>query len=717
MASDPFSPITHAPQTRNGKKDFSVVLPVPDNAPSPPPHHPTLGEPSQIWTYYDAVGHPLGFVYRFENMDDKEFRPLVLFQDSKGKLVWRWESWPVLRPLYGLNRLAKYPDATVIVTEGEKARDAAQKLLPNYVCITSPNGSKSADKADWSALKGRDIVIWPDADHPGTAYAESVTTCIQAAGGKSITVIAPPAGVKPGWDAADALADGMTEVDLRTMITEAFPVFSKLKTHRKAKNEETLQKEKGRPDQRSALMDIASSCLLWHDPGQEAFISIPIDDHLANYPVRSGFTRSWLTNSSYRQTGYVPNLQTVDDILRVIEIQALTEGEMRPAWLRVGGENGKIYLDLATDDWAVVEITSSGWSIKRSHNLPFIRSKSMKSLPEPEGGYAIEELRRFVNVATDGDFTLIVAWLIAALRNNGPYPILAVNGEQGSGKSTFTRLIRSLIDPNVADIRSASRDERDLIISANNMHVIAMDNLSKVEPWLADALCRIATGGGFSTRALHTDRDEIVTDLSKPAILNGIPFLTERADLAERSIAIRLQTILEDDRQPEDEFWRDWEMVRPRVLGALCDAISDALRRIDAIKLKRYPRMADFAKWATAAESGFGWEPGTIMAAYDANRTEMGNATFEADLVAVAIRDFMQTEPCQSGWKGTATELLAALNDLVPETTRRNRAWPISAQGIGNRFERIAPLLRQKGFQITRHHSGHRFIEIIPVTA
>lgn len=57
----------------------------------------------------------------------------------------------------------------------------------------------------------------------------------------------------------------------------------------------------------------------------------------------------------------------------------------------------------------------------------------MKSLPEPEGGYAVEELRRFVNVATDGDFTFIAAWPIAALRNNGPYPILAVNGEQGSG--------------------------------------------------------------------------------------------------------------------------------------------------------------------------------------------------------------------------------------------------------------------------------------------
>lgn len=307
MAGDPFSPITHVPQTRHGQKDFSVVLPVPDNAPSPPPHHPTLGEPNQIWTYRDVVGHPLGFVYRFENMGGKEFRPLVLFQDSNSKLVWRWESWPVLRPIYGLDRLAEHPNAPVIVTEGEKACDAARKLLPDYVCIASPNGSKSAAKADWSALKGRDIVIWPDADHPGTAYAESVTACIQAAGAKSITVIAPPADVKPGWDAADALTDGMTQADLHAMIAGASPLFPKLKAHRKTiKSEETGQKEKGRPDQRSTLMDIASSCSLWHSSGQEAFISIPINDHLANYPIRSFFIRSWLTNSAYRQTGFVP---------------------------------------------------------------------------------------------------------------------------------------------------------------------------------------------------------------------------------------------------------------------------------------------------------------------------------------------------------------------------------------------------------------------------
>ena len=693
-------------------------MPIPAEAPPLPTQHSSLGAASQVWTYRNAAGHPLGFIYRFDNENGKEFRPLVLFRDARNRLVWRWESWPVSRPLYGLDRLAKHPDAPVIVTEGEKACDAAQKLLSDCVCITSPNGSKSADKTDWSAIRGRDIVIWPDADQAGTTYAESVTACVQAAEAKSIAVITSPVGVRPGWDAADALVGGLTKVNLSTMIAEASPVPSKLKAHKEAiRNEETGKKEKGRPDQRAALMDIASSCSLWHGPAQEAFISIPIDNHLANHPVRSAFIRSWLTSSAYRQTGCVPSLQTVDDIVRILEIQALTEGETRPAWLRVGGENGKIYFDLATDDWAAVEITAGGWSIKRSHNLPFIRSKSMKPLPEPEGGYAIEELRRFVNVATDADFTLIVAWLLAAFRDKGPYPILAVNGEQGSGKSTFTRLIRSLVDPNVADIRAASRDERDLIISASNMHVIAMDNLSRVEPWLADALCRIATGGGFSTRALHTDRDEIVTDLSKPAILNGIPLLTERADLAERSIAIRLQTILEDDRQPEDEFWRDWEIVRPRVLGALCDAVSSALSRINTIKLKRYPRMADFAKWSTAAEPGLGWAPGTIMTAYDGNRNDMSESTFEADFVAVAIRDIMQTEACQSGWKGTATDLLAALNDLVPEITQRNRACPHSAQGIGNRFERIAPLLRQKGFKITRHHSGQRFIEIIPLAA
>ena len=167
----------------------------------------------------------------------------------------------------------------------------------------------------------------------------------------------------------------------------------------------------------------------------------------------------------------------------------------------------------------------------------------------------------------------------------------------GFGKIDFLTPHSLLVDPNAAPIRAAPRDERDLIVAAGNSHVIAMDNLSKVDPWLADGMCRLATGGGFSTRCVLSDKEEAIFQATRPIILNGIPLLTERADLADRAVTVRLVAMPEDERRPEDEFWQDWNEIAPRVLGSLCDGLSSGIRYVGQIRLERAPRMADFAKW------------------------------------------------------------------------------------------------------------------------
>jgi putative DNA primase/helicase len=123
----------------------------------------------------------------------------------------------------------------------------------------------------------------------------------------------------------------------------------------------------------------------------------------------------------------------------------------------------------------------------------------------------------------------------------------------------------------------------------------------------------LATGSGFATRKLHTDRDEIVFAGARPIVLNGIPSLTDRADLADRAVTIHLAALTEDARDPEDELMAAFEAKRPLILGAPLDAASSALRNIDKIKLDRAPRMVDFAKWVTAAEAGLGWESGRFL--------------------------------------------------------------------------------------------------------
>src|SRR5262249_3117857 len=216
---------------------------------------------------------------------------------------------------------------------------------------------------------------------------------------------------------------------------------------------------------------------------------------------------------------------------------------------------------------------------------------------------------------------LAVAWLLAALRNCGPYPVLVLSGEQGSAKSTAAAMLRALVDPNTAPLRALPRDERNLSIAANNGHVLAFDNVSGLPDWLSDALCRLATGGGFAERQLYTDQDEVLFAGVKPVILNGIEDTVTRPDLADRTVFWTLDAIGEERRRPERKLWAEFETERPRILGALLHAVAHGLRQLPEVHLDRLPRMADFARWATACETAI-WSPGTFMSAYDGNRDE-----------------------------------------------------------------------------------------------
>ena len=173
--------------------------------------HPTLGQPAAFWVYHDQQGRVLGLVCRWDHPGgEKTIRPYTPSRNANGDIAWQWKGWPEPRPLYGLDRLAAHPDAPVLVTEGEKAADAAQKLFPGMVAITWPHGAESAGKADFSPLRSRTVHVWPDADEPGHRAARAACDAATAVGAVEVLKVAPPEGVTSGWDLADALAEGWT---------------------------------------------------------------------------------------------------------------------------------------------------------------------------------------------------------------------------------------------------------------------------------------------------------------------------------------------------------------------------------------------------------------------------------------------------------------------------------------------------------------------------
>src|SRR5262249_54050728 len=137
--------------------------------------------------------------------------------------------------------------------------------------------------------------------------------------------------------------------------------------------------------------------------------------------------------------------------------------------------------------------------------------------------------------------------------------------------------------------------------------------------WLSDCLCRLATGGGFATRELYTDADEVLFDSQRPVIITSIEDVADRGDLLDRAVIVRLPAIPEEKRRRESGFWAAAVAALPAILGALLDAVAAGLRNLPGVRLDRLPRMADFAAWVTACEPALGWPPGSFLAAYRGN--------------------------------------------------------------------------------------------------
>lgn len=416
------------------------------------------------------------------------------------------------------------------------------------------------------------------------------------------------------------------------------------------------------------------------------------------YPVKSRVFRAWLDHAYFRRYGQAVKPQVRSEALAVLEAQARFDSPTQPVHVRVAHHEGNMYLDLGNAAHEVVRVTRSGWEVTTDSPVRFTRPKGMTALARPQPGGSVDLLRPFVNVSGDANFRLLLAWLVGGL-GMGPYPVLVLVGPMGTAKSTTTRVLRRLVDDNRTPIRTLPSCERDLAVSATNSWVLAYDNLSGLTPKASDWICRVATGGGFSSRQLYTDADETSLTFMRPVILNGIDDIAVRGDLLDRAIVIECEPIADRQRRDERALWAAFERVRPLILGALLDGVAAALGNLDAVKLDKAPRMADFARWVVAAEPGLRWKPGAFLAAYTQHRDDADADALERSALAQAVLKLPLP------WTGTATELLAQLNAMTPE---RGLGWPKDASSLSSGLRRIMPLLATFGVKVHFDRTGKR---------
>lgn len=448
---------------------------------------------------------------------------------------------------------------------------------------------------------------------------------------------------------------------------------------------------------------------LFVTPEGIAYATVVNQGRKESLKVLSTQFRRWLTTKG-NDLGFVPGSKAISDAAQSLEALAFQGGRKEQVFRRLARVEDHLWLDLADAEGRVVEVSRDGWNVSKECPVRFIRHDNMAPLPMPEVGGCLDDLRRFINV-TEEQFPLIRGWLLDCYKGAGPYMILLINGEQGSAKSTATKLFRQLLDPvHKAPASRLQRDEWDLAISAEKNLLLCFDNVSTLPSWLSDALASLSTGAGLRIRSHYSMDEETVFGTAVPICFNGIPDFAENADLLDRAIKVTLPPISDDQRLSEDEFEAAFLAAKPKLLGALLDAVSAGLKYRESVQLPIRPRMARSALWITACETHLAGE--RFHAVYERNREELNALAIESSPVAGAVLAWIETWETDS-WEGTMTDLLEQLGNHVSGLVAVGNQFPKTSNKLSGELGRIAPALRREGVIVDKlKQNGKRLVTI-----
>ncbi|RYD50553.1 MAG: hypothetical protein EOP52_13860 [Sphingobacteriales bacterium] len=356
-------------------------------------------------------------------------------------------------------------------------------------------------------------------------------------------------------------------------------------------------------------------------------------------------------------------MSTVTQTLAAI---ADERGERYEVFIRYGEHEGNVVVDLGRNDDKVALVTAEGWEIVDDHPTKFHRPNGMLPLPLPERGGLLKEFQALMQLPDDV-WHLLLAHLIASVNPRGPYLILMLEGDHGSGKTLLCKFLRQLIDPHAVPVITLSGDDRDLMVTAEGNWLLNFDNLSSIRRDLSDALCRLATGGGFMTRKLYSDSDRQIFRSTRPMIMNGITAYATNADLRDRAVFVHLPALAEDKRLTERALEEAFEAMRPRLLGAILDIISAAIRFRPGTVAPTSLRMTDCAHWIQAAERSLDIPAGALVSAIKASQTDKADEFSAMDEVYQQLLAFLCMPPFAGGtprkeFTGTIGELKSYLD-------------------------------------------------------
>ena len=456
------------------------------------------------------------------------------------------------------------------------------------------------------------------------------------------------------------------------------------------------------------LLTTSQATEFFHSETKKAYARIIYKGARQSLPIRSRAFKTWLANTYWLGEEKAPSNEGLNSALNILEGKALHEGVGYTLYNRVAPAENGIWIDMSDENWRAIHVSCEDWSIIDNPPILFKRYSHQLPLAEPKPGGNPWRLLDFFNIDPEdhGTRLTVLCTCISFLIPLIPHPIPVLHGTQGSGKTCLFKILRRLLDPSVMDPLSLPRDERERVQQLEHHWLAFYDNVSLLQPWVSDTLCRAATGGGFSKRELYSDDDDVIYNFRRCVGLGGINIAAQRGDLLDRCLLVQLQNIPKEKRKTERELLSEFENCKAEILGGFLDALVKAIKAYPSVNPKGLQRMADFTRWGCAIAVALGKTEKEFLDAYEAKVKAQTEEAAHASPVATVLLDYLENNGNE--WEGTPTELyrLVLNHARTLEISTRQKAFPKAPNRLVRNLNELTPSLRALGYEINTAKSG-----------
>lgn len=447
-----------------------------------------------------------------------------------------------------------------------------------------------------------------------------------------------------------------------------------------------------------SIINILSSCQFFTDQENPLDVYVSYTDNYGIKRFVSTQNREFrvFVRDCYRNAEDTFIAPALDGYIQAFEDDAIVHKQETGTkfYRRLSGDlTGHIVYNLANHQGQTVHITAEGWKITSTPSVHFlVHPLDLPQVAPIPGGDLAALLRPYINLKGQ-DFLLFLVYLVSCYARSDHF-IAILTGAQGSGKSSATKIIRELLDPNKLVINALPNTRSDLVTLLSSNFLVCFDNTQRFPENVSDLLCAAVTGVTDAKRRLFSDSELVVLNLHSTVILNGINAIPRKADFAERSLLFEMKKLSQTEYCGKGDLNKRFSEDKPLILGAIFDALSQAMSIRKNLIVPNRHRMADAHINMLAIAIALGMSQDEFQAILDSNNQKLQNAYAEQNQLIETLQIFLGSRNSVSG---SVTRIYRQLFDSI---VGDKSFFPKSASALTRKLNEEREAIQAAGLRV-----------------